>query len=162
MAKVIIALGSNLDDRLTQLKKAKAFLSELSSTPIIASHIYASEPIGPSENEFLNAAVSIDTDLSTEDLLSELKQHERAHGRPSRYPKWVARTIDLDIISYDDLVIETDTLIIPHQEYTQRLFVLLPIKDLNSTWKDPSSGKEIDELISEAPNMIINRTKHNW
>lgn len=162
MAKVVIALGSNLQNRESQLKSAKAFLEELSNSPILSSFVYASEPIGPSENEFLNAVIQVETDLSPQDLLSELKEHERAHGRPSRYPKWTARTIDLDIISYDNLVIETDTLIIPHREYVHRLFVLLPLKDIHPEWVDPVSQKQIDILIKEAPTMNINHTEHNW
>ena len=162
MATVVIALGSNLQNRLEQLRQAKQFLHNLSETPIVVSAIYASEPIGPSEFEFLNAAIRIETQLSPDELLAQLKTHEQAHGRSTRHPKWTARTIDLDIISYDHLVIETDTLIIPHPEYTKRLFVLLPLKDVHPLWADPITKKSIDALVEEAPGMTITQTDLSW
>ena len=162
MAKVIIALGSNLSNRLEHLRDALNFLTELSEEVFAKSMIYESEPVGPSENEFLNAVVAIKTNLSPNDLLFILKKHERSHGRPSRYPKWTSRTIDLDIIAFDDLVIETDNLIIPHQEYSQRLFVLLPLKDIEPNWIDPDSGKSIDLFIKNASKIMISKTTHTW
>lgn len=162
MASVVIALGSNLNDPHAQLRKAAAFLEKLSDSPIQKSAIYRSEPVGPSDKEFLNAAVLLDTDLPPAALLEELKQQEKRQGRPSRYPKWTARTLDLDIISYDHLVIETDTLIIPHQDYKERLFVLHPLKDVLPDWKDPSDAQRIDDLIRQSPEMHIERTRLEW
>lgn len=162
MAQVVIALGSNLNDPHLQLHKAASFLEELSDSGIKTSVIYKSEPVGPSENDFLNGVIVIETKLSPKELFESLKQQEKKQGRPSRYPKWAARTIDLDIIAYDDLVIETDTLIIPHQEYTRRLFVLLPLKDVFPDWKDPVSAQHVDELIEQAPSLEIVRTTLNW
>ncbi len=162
MAEVIIALGSNKNDPLLQLQKAKLFLKELSETPIIASSVYQSEPVGPSEEDFLNAVVKIETTSEPDKLFQKLKNQEQKQGRPSRYPKWTARTLDLDIISYNNLVLETDTLIIPHAEYTQRLFVLLPLREIFPNWKDIVSTKPVDELIKEAPPIRISKTKLSW
>lgn len=162
MAQVTIALGSNLDYPHHQLQEAKTFLISLSETEIKHSPIYATEPVGPSENDFLNAVLSIYTDLNPELLFDKLKQQERNQGRPSRYPKWTARTIDLDIIAYDDLALQTDTLIIPHKEYRNRLFVLRPLKDVFPNWKDPVTAQHIDELIEKAPDMRISKTDLNW
>lgn len=162
MAQVVIALGSNLEDPHIQLKKAKRFLEAISDEEVISSPIYSSEPVGPSEQDFLNAAVVIKTGLRPEKLFKKLKAQEKNQGRPSRYPKWIARTIDLDIIAYDDLVLHTDSLIIPHNEYTKRLFVLLPLKDVLPDWKDPENAQLIDELIDEAPMIRISKTKLSW
>ena len=162
MAKVIIALGSNLNDPHQQLIEAKEFLASISESTIKASPIYSSEPVGPSENDFLNAIVTIETELNPESLFNKLKEQEKYQGRPSRYPKWTARTIDLDIIAYDDLVLQTDTLIIPHKEYVHRLFVLLPLKDVFQEWKDPQTAQKINELIKEAGEMRITKTQLNW
>ena len=162
MAQVIIALGSNLNNPHLQLRKAASFLQTLSETEIITSDIYKSEPVGPSDNDFLNGVIAIETDLSPDELFNELKAQEKRQGRPSRYPKWTARTLDLDIIAYDDLVVETDTLIIPHQEYTRRLFVLLPLKDIFPDWKDPVSAQRVDTLIEQAPDLQIVKTTLNW
>lgn len=162
MAQVIIALGSNLNDPHQQLKTALDFLVDLSTSKLKKSSIYRSEPIGPSEKDFLNAVAIIETELEPFELFEKLKEQEKKQGRPSRYPKWTARTLDLDIIAWDHLVIETDTLIIPHQEYTRRLFVLLPLKEVLPDWKDPISAQHVDELIEQAPSLEIDKTKLNW
>ncbi|SMO79081.1 2-amino-4-hydroxy-6-hydroxymethyldihydropteridine diphosphokinase [Gracilimonas mengyeensis] len=162
MAQVVIALGSNLNDPHQQLKEAASFLEEISEENIRKSAIYRSEPVGPSEQEFLNAVAVIETEKKPQELFEQLKEQERRQGRPSRYPKWTARTIDLDIIAWDRLVIETDSLIIPHQEYTRRLFVLLPLKDVFPNWKDPVSAQTVDELIRQAPDLEIAKTTLNW
>lgn len=162
MAQVIIALGSNLDNPHSQLWKAGKFLRQLSARPPELSAIYQSEPVGPSENDFLNAIAVIYTEFNPEDLFEQLKKQEQKQGRPSRYPKWTARTLDLDIIAYDNLVIETDTLIIPHREYAERLFVLLPLKDVFPNWTDPSTAQHIDQLIAKAPELQISKTTLEW
>ncbi|MEO9885739.1 MAG: 2-amino-4-hydroxy-6-hydroxymethyldihydropteridine diphosphokinase [Balneola sp.] len=162
MAPVIIALGSNLDEPHQQLKSAKEFLTTLSISDINSSSIYRSEPVGPSEQDFLNAVIKIETDLNPSDLFKELKNQEKMQGRPSRYPKWTARTIDLDIIAYDDLVLETDTLIIPHAEYKNRLFVLLPLKEVFPDWKDIENAQPIEDMIANAPQIRIQKTKLAW
>ncbi|MEX0609734.1 MAG: 2-amino-4-hydroxy-6-hydroxymethyldihydropteridine diphosphokinase [Balneolaceae bacterium] len=162
MAQVVIALGSNLNNPHQQLLEAHAFLASISDSKIIASPIYTSEPVGPSENDFLNAVIGIQTQKTSAELLELLKTQEKKQGRPSRYPKWTARTIDLDIIAWDNLVIETDNLIIPHQEYRQRMFVLAPLKDIFPDWKDPVSAQHIDEMINQAPQIQISKTTLNW
>ncbi len=162
MAKIAIALGSNLDDPLTQLIAAKSFLTNLSNSPIISSSIYESEPIGPSEYDFLNAVILIDSKLSPNELFLQLKDQESVQGRPSRYPKWTARPIDMDIISYDEKIIKTDELTIPHAEYSQRLFVLLPLQEVIPTWVDPKSKLAIETLIASAPEMSISRSNLAW
>ncbi len=162
MAKVIVALGSNLKDRLGYLRQAAEFLEELSVKSVLRSSIYESEPVGPSEYDFLNAIIEIETELSPHDLLQESKDFEHNHDRPTRYPKWSPRTIDLDIISYDNLQINQDKLVIPHPEYQKRLFVLEPIRELHPDWRDPVSGKEINTLIKEAPPMNLQRTSLSW
>ncbi len=162
MAKVAIALGSNLGEPILQLREAHAFLSGLSLSPVKTSSIYSSEPIGPSEFDFLNAVILVESQLDPEQLFEKLKTQEAKQGRPSRYPKWTARPIDLDIIGYDDLVLHSDSLIIPHSEYRQRLFVLLPLQEVQPTWQDPNTGEPIQALIESAPDMNITRTDLTW
>lgn len=162
MAKIAIALGSNLDNPHKQLKTAKSFLERISESTIENSHIYESEPIGPSEFNFLNAVILIESKLAVDTLFQLLKEQEKRQGRPSRYPKWTARSIDMDIISYDDKILKTDELTIPHLQYSQRLFVLLPLQDVLPDWVDPESKKSIKELIEVAPNMIIHKSNVGW
>lgn len=162
MATAIVGVGSNIGDRRAHLSKAKSFLSELSTAGIRASSIYISEPVGPSERNFFNSIVQLQTELPPKQFIKKLKEYEAEHGRPKNHPRWEARTIDLDIIAYDDLVIHEDTLIIPHPEYRQRLFVLLPLRELRAEWVDPETNRPVDELIAEAPPLIIHKTNLPW
>ncbi|MDX1618238.1 MAG: 2-amino-4-hydroxy-6-hydroxymethyldihydropteridine diphosphokinase [Balneolaceae bacterium] len=157
-----VGLGSNVGDRLQHLSKARQFLSRLSEKGFRSSSVYLSEPVGPSERNFFNAVVQLDTALEPERFIQRLKQYESEHGRPPDHPRWEARTIDLDIIAYGSLVILQDTLIIPHPEYRERLFVLLPLREVEPDWSDPETGQPIDELVEQAPSLIIHKTELAW
>jgi 2-amino-4-hydroxy-6-hydroxymethyldihydropteridine diphosphokinase len=162
MAEVVIAIGSNLGDRLNFLRQTAEFLEKLSSSCIRKSSIWESEPVGPAEYQFYNAVAVITTGSSAAGLLDILKNFERQLGRESNPKKWAPRIIDLDIISYNSLVIQTDSLIIPHPEYQNRLFVLLPLQELFPDWSDFTSGKSIKQIIENAPDMMIRKTDLTW
>lgn len=162
MAQIVIALGSNLDNPHHQLKTAKVFLENLSESPVLKSDIYESEPIGPSEFDFLNAVLLIESILTPSKLLNELKAQESKQGRPSRYPKWTARPLDMDIITFGNTIVKTDELTIPHSQYSQRLFVLLPLQDVLPNWVDPITKTSIQKLIESAPSMSITKSNLVW
>ncbi|WP_340104073.1 2-amino-4-hydroxy-6-hydroxymethyldihydropteridine diphosphokinase [Rhodohalobacter sp. 8-1] len=162
MEQVVVAVGSNLGDRHGMLQQAGTFLERISETEVQKSSIWESEPIGPSEHTFLNAAARIGVSAKPADLLSGLKSYERKAGRKNQHVKWGPRLLDLDIITYGNLVIKTDTLIIPHPEYTKRLFVLLPLREVAPDWRDPETGKHIDTLINETDQMQIKKTNLTW
>lgn len=162
MAQVIIALGSNLDNPLLQFQKAFRFLEQLSEKELKCSSIFESEPVGPSKEYFLNAVVIIDSQLNPEQLLLQLKLQEKVQGRPTRYPKWTARSIDYDIIDYDGEIFKSDQITLPHPEFRQRLFVLLPLEEVLPNWIDPVTKKSLSELIEIAPSIEITKTELNW
>jgi len=159
---VYIALGSNLGDRLGYLRKAYQFLKKITESSIAASPIYESEPVGPSDNDYLNAVVRISTSLTPRDLLLKCKSFELDVGRNQSAPRWSNRVIDLDIIFYDDLHLDEEKLKIPHPSYQDRLFVLLPLLNLNPEGRDPVSGKFIEEMITCAPKIRITETNLSW
>lgn len=164
MAKVIIAVGSNLGDRLEHLKNARDFCAGISSTDseMKLSSVYESEPIGPADQPFLNAALVIKTDSSPTELLRLLKQHEKKAGRNFEATRWSNRPVDLDIIAWDAITLQTPELSIPHLSYAERLFVLLPMAEIVPEWTDPDSGKNIDALIKKAPNLRVYKTSLKW
>ena len=159
---VYIALGSNQGDSTAHLIQARSFLQEISTSPIRTSRVYQTEPIGPSNTDFLNAVICIDWKGSPDALLDRLKEQERIQGRPSRYPKWTSRTLDLDIIDFGGLILKYDYLQLPHPSIAERLFVLLPLYDLAPEWSDPVTKKNILELINKAPEMRIELGAWQW
>lgn len=159
---VVIAIGSNLGDRIAAIRKTGVFLQALSEKPVQKASVWESEPVGAAKYTFLNTAARIETSLPPSGLLAKLKAFERACGREQNPVRWGPRIIDLDIICYGNLVIEQENLIIPHPEYSRRLFVLLPMKEILPEWQDPGSGKTIEENTRAAPDMIIRKTEQKW
>lgn len=133
MAKVGIALGSNLGDRLATLREAVKRLAALqSSTHFLASPIYETTPVDcpPGSGSFLNAVLEIETLLTPHALLAATQTIEQDLGRPSEHGYNTPRTVDLDILYYDDLVMQDDDLVLPHPRMGTRAFVLHPLSTI--------------------------------
>lgn len=131
MAVCYIGLGSNLGNRRQNIRSAIARMNRLDKTKVmkISSLIETLPESGPPQGNFINAVVEIDTHLSPRALLAHLQKIESALGR-SRTVKNGPRTIDLDILLYDDKRIEEKDLVVPHPRMTQREFVLAPLKEI--------------------------------
>lgn len=162
MEEVVIALGSNLGDRLGMLQKAGVFLEQLSESPIRKASVWQSDPVGAAKYPFYNSAIKLSTSLVPGELLRILKQFELDSGREKNPQKWGPRILDLDIIRYGNLVIEQDNLIIPHPEYKNRLFVLLPMAEIDPAWKDPGTNNTLPDLIKKAPDLHLFKTDLIW
>ena len=123
--KVVIALGSNLGDRKGTLDEAVEELRKMITITKVSSYIETDPVGGPEQPDYLNAVLIGESELSPTDLLSTMQEIELAAGR-ERIERWGARTLDLDLIVYGDLVMETEFLTLPHPRAHERRFVLDP------------------------------------
>ena len=148
-SKVIILLGSNLDDPAVQLELARTLL-EKNGLPILStSSIYRTSAWGnEQQNDFLNQVLVLKTGLEPLELLRTLLSIELEMGRV-RYKKWGPRIIDIDILFYEDLVINMDGLHIPHPEIQNRRFTLQPLNEILPEMKHPILGKTLKELLED-------------
>jgi len=150
-----IGLGSNLKGPKEQIEKALKVLSEAKETTLLSvSSFYQSKPLldmpGPN---YLNVVCKIETDLSALDLLNFCQEIEDNQHRV-REVKWASRTIDLDILLYDDQVMSTKRLTIPHSEMINRAFVLLPLFEIEPGLKLPLLGPLKDLLERIEPSDV--------
>lgn len=130
MARVGISLGSNLGDRIAHLRDAVARLAAVrSSEHLLLSPVFETEPVDCPEGSgaFFNAVIEIETDLPPLDLLAATQAIEREMGRPEVRAVNAPRTIDLDLLYYDDLAMRSPGLELPHPRMFQRAFVLKPL-----------------------------------
>jgi len=145
-----VALGSNLGDRGAHLHFAVSRLRSL-LTNLRASSYYETDPVGVSGSQslFLNAAAIGLTEAPARDLLHALLSIEAERGRERPHPG-AARTLDLDLILYGNLVLSEPGLIVPHPRFRERRFVLEPLAEIASELVDPVTGSTIADLLSSA------------
>ena len=148
--RVHIGIGSNLGDRRANLAEAIERMSQLPGTRVVrASSLYESEPLGDAKTWFVNGAIELDTELAPEALLKKLQAIEEAMGRKRvKGKRWGSRIIDLDILLYDQDVIDRRALKIPHPELHKRRFVLLPLAELAPHVVHPQLGQSISTLLA--------------
>lgn len=144
-----IALGSNLGDSRATLENALKTLNLMSGITVKShSNWYKTAPIGPSQPDYLNGCALLEVELTPQELLTTLNTIEDQFGRV-RQERWGPRTLDLDIILYGDLILETPELQIPHPRMTERAFVLVPLAEIAPEWIEPVSGQTISELLEK-------------
>jgi 2-amino-4-hydroxy-6-hydroxymethyldihydropteridine diphosphokinase len=147
MAEVFIGLGSNMDGPHDQLDRALESLSTSADIELVAvSDRYQTPPIGPSQPDYINAVAQLRTLLPPEALLDKLQSIEQQQDRV-RTVRWGPRTVDLDILLYDNMLFNTERLTIPHPRMAERAFVLLPLADINRDLSLPS-GKTVGQLLA--------------
>lgn len=159
MAIVYLSLGSNIGDRVGYIQQATSLLGAHSEINIVStSSFYESEPWQmDSVNWFVNAIVQISTTLSPEALLDECQRIETQLGRPlNRIGKYSDRTIDIDIIFYDKLIINNERLTIPHKFFHKRAFMLVPMLEIADDFVHPFFGSTVESLFEaiEEPEMV--------
>jgi 2-amino-4-hydroxy-6-hydroxymethyldihydropteridine diphosphokinase len=159
MAIVYLSLGSNLGDRVGYLQQATSLLSAHPEINIVAtSSFYESEPWRmESDNWFVNAVVQISTSLTPEALLDECQRIELQLGRKPHDEKiYKDRTIDIDIIFYNNQIINNERLTIPHKHFHKRVFMLVPMLEIAEDFVHPFFGKTVESLYDEIeePEMV--------
>lgn len=146
-ARCAIALGSNLGD---SRKTLEAAIKILGNTPGIIlerqSSWYKTLPIGPPQPAYLNGCVLLRVQLTAPELLETLLAIEAKFGRVRR-ERWGPRTLDLDVLLFDNLILDTPTLQLPHPRMRERAFVLVPLAEIAPDWVEPISGKAIVQLL---------------
>ena len=147
MHKAYIALGSNLNMPQQQLQEAIKSLQNMATTEVVAiSPFYQSIPLGPQDQpDYINAVACINTKLKPLELLQQLQNIEQQQGR-QRLRHWGERTLDLDILLYDNLEMQTEKLTIPHYDMHNREFVIVPLADIAPELILPN-GIKINELV---------------
>jgi len=144
MAVVFVGIGSNIEPK-KHIREALQRLSRVGSQ-CVCSHVYRTKPYGfLHQPDFLNMVVRLHTDLSPLDLLQALLGIEQQLGRV-RTQKWGPRTIDLDMLFYDTIIMKTPELSLPHPEIPKRWFVLRPLMDIDPDFVHPELGETIRSL----------------
>jgi 2-amino-4-hydroxy-6-hydroxymethyldihydropteridine diphosphokinase len=165
--RTAVALGSNLGDRLGNLRAARQAILSLSNVkpPILSSPIYETEPIGCEQGaeKFLNAVIEFDYEGDPTNLLEQFIQSEEALGRTRDHPKNVSRTIDIDLLYCGDRNIQSETLQLPHPRMHSRKFVLQPLGDIRPDLILSGQKKTVSELLAklEEPGEVV-RIVDEW
>ncbi|WP_417535004.1 2-amino-4-hydroxy-6-hydroxymethyldihydropteridine diphosphokinase [Marinobacterium stanieri] len=149
--RAYIGLGSNLDNPLRQVQDALKELQQLPQTKLVAqSSVYRSDPVGPAgQPDYINAVAALETELAPELLLDALQAIEQAHQRVRKI-HWGPRTLDLDILLYNNQVIETERLIVPHAWMLERNFVLWPLAEIAPELQLPD-GSALQQHLDLCP-----------
>jgi 2-amino-4-hydroxy-6-hydroxymethyldihydropteridine diphosphokinase len=148
LTRAYLALGSNLGDRAAHLQSAVDELDAMSGVRVVGvSRVYETAPVGgPEQGDYLNAVVAVETDLDPFGLLAAAQACEQRAGRERR-ERWGPRTLDVDVLLYDDVQMDDATLTIPHPRMWERGFVLAPLRDVAPDLVD-ASGRWPDVRIS--------------
>jgi len=144
MARVYISIGSNIEAE----KHVRLAVTELRRHygEVMLSSAYESEAVGFAGDNFLNMVAGVDTDESVQAVSAVLHEIEDRHGRLRDGPRFSARTLDLDLLLYDDLVVNENGLQIPRDEITKNAFVLWPLAELDPQRRHPLNGQSMAEL----------------
>jgi 2-amino-4-hydroxy-6-hydroxymethyldihydropteridine diphosphokinase len=157
MTVAYVGLGANIGDPGGQLQAALKELNALPATRVTAaSSLYRSAPVGYLDQpEFLNQVVALETELAAGQLLENLQNIEREHGRERPFPN-APRTLDLDLLLYGDAVISTAQLTVPHPRMHERAFVLKPLAEIAPQAAIPGLGK-VTTLLAACRDQIAER-----
>lgn len=153
MAQLYIGLGSNIGDRKKNITNATIILGAVMGDIRVLSSLYETEPWGyDSPNTFMNAVLLLETDIEPQKCLEMVQAIEREMGRVHTKEGYEDRIIDIDILFYDNQIIESEHLTVPHPLITQRDFVLRPMAEIAPDFTHPVLGKTISFLLEQLDN----------
>lgn len=147
LVEVAIALGSNLGNSPDILRQALQVLQTTAGIKLLkCSSLYQTAPVGPPQPDYINACATLTVSLPPLVLLDTLLAIEAQFGRV-RLERWQARTLDLDLLLYGELILDTPRLTIPHPRMSDRAFVLVPLAEIARDWLEPVSQRTIAQLL---------------
>ena len=163
MNKVVLILGSNVGERIHQLQKAMHEINRLLGKPIQQSSIYETAAWGyTNQGKFLNQVIVILSDLSADEIMNKILVIEEELGR-KRTIKWEPRIIDIDILFFNDEIICTKELVIPHPNLHERKFTLIPLEELMPGYIHPVLKKSISDLLLEINDTLdVKKTSYHF
>jgi deoxyguanosine kinase len=145
---VVLSLGSNLGDKFENIRKAIALLHQTAGTVIKVSRLYETPAWGFEADAFFNCALTLHTTHSAEDTLKRVLRVEQEMGRERKESEgYQSRVIDIDLIAFNEDIIAADGLHVPHPHMHDRMFVLLPMRDLNLDWRHPILQRHLSDLV---------------
>ncbi len=144
-----LSLGSNIPDRAANLRRAVEQIAVSVGTVTMQSPIYETQSWGYTDGDYLNQTIAVETTLTPQQLLAATAAIETALGRVRSGKGYEARTIDIDILFYDNEILDTPQLVIPHPKIALRRFVLQPTADIAPDFVHPRIGKTIRQLLEE-------------
>jgi deoxyguanosine kinase len=146
--QVILSIGSNQGDRLQNIHSAIAAIHQKAGTVVKVSKLYETPAWGFESDAFYNCALMLHTNKTAQEILSKVLEIEESLGRiRTESEGYQARTIDIDVIAFNEDIILSDNLQVPHPHMQERMFVLLPMRDLNLDWRHPILQKYLPELL---------------
>ena len=155
MSKVYLSIGSNKGNRSVLINKAIDEIEKKIGIIISRSSIYQSKSWGFDSNDFYNLSLLIDTDIEPKSLLINLKKIEKSMGREDIDGSYSDRFIDIDILFYDNIIIDSEDLKIPHPKIEIRKFVLVPMLEIADDYVHPILNKTIRQLNNECDDQGI-------
>lgn len=154
--QLYLCLGGNLGNKSVIFRETREKITQQIGKITCESSVYLSPPWGfHSKNYFWNQVIQVETPLSPEVVLLEIAIIESYYGRKKIRDRYTSRKMDIDILYYDDLVVQTKEVTIPHPLIPKRKFVLLPFNDMDPGFIDPTNGKTIRKLLAECGDLSV-------